>query len=230
MPRSSGLFITLEGGEGAGKSTQAPLLDRRLRDLGYETYLVHEPGTTALGAYLRTWLKGDQPTAPVAELLLFEAARAQLVQDVIRPAIERGAIVISDRFTDSTLAYQGYGRDLDVDMIRSLNRFATGGLAPDKTILLDLPVARGLERLTPLQAGLFDDDAAQTPPRRVDDEGSRRFEKLSPRFHEAVRRGFHELASLEPDRWTVVDASQDVEAVSEVIWNAVCPLLPSRPS
>ncbi len=139
-------FIVFEGGDGSGKSTQARSLNRRLRRRGLPVLLTREPGGTPAGESIRRWLKGRLILQPLSELLLFEAARTQLVASVIRPGLDGGSTVISDRHTASTMAYQGYGRGLDLGLIRQLNQIATGGLVPDLTVLLDLPAQIGLSR------------------------------------------------------------------------------------
>ena len=199
------MFITFEGGDGSGKSTHAAILERRLRDSSVNVLLVREPGSTALGQYLREWLKRESATVPIAELLLFEAARAQLVSEIVRPAIAAGQVVIADRFSDSSLAYQGYGRGLDLELIRTLNVAATGGLTPDLTVLLHAPATEALARATRGRA----------------DAGQRKFEDLPGQFHQRVVAGYLELASQEPRRWVVVDSSRDVSAVAGDVWAAV---------
>ena len=139
-------FIVFEGGDGSGKSTQAHVLSRRLRRSNIKVLRTHEPGGTSLGQALRRLLKSGEPMLPISELMLFEAARAQLVDKVIRPFLDDGGVVIADRFTSSTTTYQGYGRGLDHELIERLNREATGGLKPDLTVLLDLPVETALAR------------------------------------------------------------------------------------
>ncbi|HWP63226.1 MAG TPA: dTMP kinase [Candidatus Binatia bacterium] len=200
MGRSSpqrGWFVTFEGPDGAGKTLQA----RRLHDLAVEAglpvVLTREPGGTALGEAVRDLLlaRGSATADPRTDVLLFNAARAQLVAEVVAPALARGALVVSARFADSTLAYQGYGAGLPLDELRAVAAFATGGLVPDLTILLDLPVADGLRR----KAGSAD---------------ANRFEaELDVAFHERVRAGFLALAAAEPTRFVVVDARADPEAV-----------------
>ena len=142
----SGVFIAFEGGEGAGKSTQASILHDALRREGYCTTLLREPGSTSLGDYLREYLIGERPVSALAELLLFEASRAQLMTERIEPLLNNGAVVIADRFAGSTIAYQGYGRGVDLERIGWLNDLATGGLYPDLTILLDIDPPEGLKR------------------------------------------------------------------------------------
>lgn len=203
---SRGLLVTLEGGEGAGKSTQIARLAERARARGVEVLTCREPGGTPLGERLREALFGldGAPTA-LAELLTFSAARAELVATVMRPALERGALVLCDRFTDSTLAYQGYGRGLDVATIAAVNAAATGGLAPDLTLLLDLDPAAGRARGA--------------------EGGTDYLEREALAFHERVRAGFRELAAREPGRWRVIDATMGLDAVTDAAWSAVEALL-----
>jgi dTMP kinase len=213
----------LEGPDGAGKSTQAALLVERLRRLRREVIPVREPGGTDLGDSIRPLLVRREwaPIAPTTEALLFSACRAQLVVEIIRPALDRGATVVADRFSDSTIAYQGSGRGVDVDELRFLIRLATGGLQPDLTLLLDLPAEMGLERRgadgrQPHQSLLFD-ESVQMPL------GWNRFEDEELAFHVRVREAYLRLAALEPSRWRVIDATQPTDAVSEAIWDAVLP-------
>jgi dTMP kinase len=200
------VFITLEGSDGAGKTTQATLLVERLREDERQVVAVREPGGTELGDAVRGLLlnrQGDE-IDPRSEALLFAACRAQLVRRVIRPALERGAIVVADRFADSTLAYQGCGRGLPQSDLESLIRFATGGLAPDLTILVDVPADVGIAR-------------------RMGDkpENWTRFETEDRAFHERVRQSFRDLAAREPSRWVVVNGVQETEAVASEVWDAV---------
>ena len=192
-----GLFITFEGGEGGGKSTQLHLLEHRLEAAGRRVRVLREPGGTAVGESVRAILLDPEHTGldSTAELLLYEASRAQLVAEVIEPALAAGEVVLCDRFFDSTTAYQGYGRDLPLDRIRELNLIATGGLVPDRTIVLDIEPELGLERATT--------------------QGADRLEGESHAFHERVREGFLALAEVEPDRVRVVDASGSPEEVAE---------------
>ena len=203
----SGLFLALEGGEGAGKSTQARLLAIWLRDQGYDVVTTHEPGATKMGNRLRALLLDTAHTglSPKAETLMYAADRAEHVQSVIIPALERGAIVVTDRYVDSTLAYQGAGRQLPVTEIADLNRWATGGLTPDLTILLDLPPLTGLGRR------LSSADRLESEP--VD-------------FHQRVRNGFLALAKAEPDRYLILDAGRPEGDVSRDIQQRVRELLP----
>lgn len=195
-----GFFITLEGGEGAGKSTVARALAARLKEEGYEVCLTQEPGGTELGRAIEGLLEGTQAPAPLAELLLFAADRAQHVVEVIAPALAAGRVVVCDRFADSTLAYQGYGRGLDLDLVRRLNEAATGGLRPDLTLLLDLPPEVGLAR----------------EGEQLDVTGR---EPLA--FHERVREGFLALAKAEPELFVVIDGALALEEVAERAWAAV---------
>ena len=194
-----GLFVTLEGGEGVGKSTQLEALAERARSHGIETVTTREPGGTALGERLREALlsSADGGADERAELLVFNASRAQLVAELIRPALERGVLVICDRFTDSSVAYQQYGRGLAAEVVGGAIEIATAGLRPDLTILLDLEPAVGHAR------------TAQT-----DDY----LERAEAGFHERVRAGFASLAAGEPERWLVLDASLPVLEVTELAW------------
>lgn len=207
-----GRFITFEGGEGAGKSTQIGRLCERLESLGIEVVQVREPGGTALGEEMRRILadtKGDSPTDR-AEALLFLAARAQLVEKKLLPALERGAWVVSDRFSDSTIAYQGYGRGLDVETLARMNDFACSGLKPDITLFLDLPrdVAVSRMRAREIAAG----------------GGPDRIERAGDEFHARVSEGFRRMAAADPGRFAAIDASGDEEAVWEAIWKRLKPL------
>ena len=219
---SRGVFISFEGGEGVGKTTQVSLLEERIRTLGRDVIAVKEPGTTALGDYLGKWLKTRPDTGAWAELLLFEAARAELVRQVVRPALDAGAIVITDRFADSSTAYQGYGRRLGVGNVKRLNQLATGNLVPDVTVLLDMDVGQALARVEN-QADL---SMVLNPiPTRIDPEGERRFERESAAFHSRVAAGYKTLAAAEPERWLVVDASLPREQIAGAVWARVSPLL-----
>ncbi len=201
------LFVTFEGSEGCGKSTQARILWQKLSDSGIPAELTYEPGGTPLGERFRRILKkgtGESLT-PLSELLLFVVCRAELVDKVIMPGLKQGKVVICDRFADSTVAYQGYGRGLDMGVIDYMNQLATGGLKPDLTVLLDLPVVEGLGRKS--------------------DSMSDRFETEGIDFHERVRRGYLELAAREPGRWLVIDASLPKGEISGMIWERVADLL-----
>lgn len=209
-----GKFITFEGPEGSGKSTQTQLLVERVRRRDIDVVATREPGGTAIGEMLRDIVQHDasgDTIAPATETLLFEASRAQLVRVVIEPALAGGAVVISDRFTDSTTAYQGYGRDCDVDQIEVMNTFATAGLRPDLTVLLDVPVSDGFERL-----GKRDADGQH---------GRDRIEKENLEFHEAVRAGYLAIAGQDPGRIQIVDGRDSIDEVHLKIWAMVAALL-----
>ena len=195
------LFITFEGVEGCGKSTQSRLLYRKLQKLAIPALLIHEPGITALGkkiTHLLKWAK-DIDISPLSELLLFNASRAQLLEEVIRPALKEGKVVICDRYADSTTAYQGYGRGLELDIVAAANRIATRGLTPDLTILLDVPVEKGLIRKK--------------------DTATDRFHAEKLNFHRRVREGYLKLAAAEPERWLMIDGTQSKESVAGIIWD-----------
>ena len=215
------LFVSFEGGEGSGKSTQTRLLHDKLWDAGMRATLVHEPGTTPLGEYLRTYLKSSQPLTSEAELLLFEAARAELVNQRIEPSLADGFQVIADRFEASTVAYQGYGRRLDPEVIAYLNQFATGGRTPDLTFLLDLEPAEGLRRVGSPQLSLGLEVGVQAALPREDVEGQRRFEEEALGFHRRVRRGFLELAGADEERWVIIDATMPEEKIARQVWERV---------
>jgi dTMP kinase len=209
-----GFFLTLEGVEGSGKSTQQALLARRLRGAGLVVLEVREPGGTPLGESLRPLLLHAQgaPPAPPAELFLYLAGRAQLAAEVIGPALAGGQVVLCDRFADSTAAYQGHGRGMDLELIARLNRLATAGVWPDLTVLLDLDPAAGLARL----AGRAGAGGGAAGPGGLD-----RFEREALAFHRRVRDGYLALARAEPDRFLVVDAAQDPAAIAASLWPQV---------
>ena len=191
------LFVTFEGIEGSGKSTHLRHLGARLRDGGHAVVETREPGDTAAGAAIRRLLLGTGNAAltPVTELFLYCADRSQHVQDVVRPALDASRIVLCDRFSDSTIAYQGYGRGLDLDAVRSLDALARGGVWPALTFLFDCPVDEGLARARG-RSGSAD-----------------RFEREAPAFHERIRAGFLALAAAEPGRFRVLDARAPIERV-----------------
>jgi len=198
-------FIVFEGGDGSGKSTQARSLSQRLVRRGIPVLLTREPGGTPAGESIRRWLKGQRNFQPMSELLLFEAARAQLVGSVIRPGLDGGTTVICDRYTASTVAYQGYGRGLDLSRILQLNEMATGGLVPDLIVLLDLPPQVGLSRR----------GAAGTDP----------FESAPEEFQQKVRKGYLSQAAQDPERWLVLDGIRPQRELSREIWAKIQPLL-----
>ena len=201
------LFITFEGGEGSGKSVQARALYRKLSRLTIPVVLTHEPGVTSLGKKIARWLKWgrDMGISPMAELLLFNVSRAQLATEVIKPDLESGKVVICDRYADSTTAYQSYGRELDLAMVKAVNDAVIQGLKPDLTVLLDIPVESGL---------------ARKRGKRQD-----RFEQEDIAFHQRVRQGYLKLAANEPQRWLVIDASQPKAKIERIIWQKVSDLL-----
>lgn len=209
-------FITFEGSEGCGKTTQARLLHRVLASRGVDTLLTREPGGCEVADAIRSILldAAHSELVPTTELLLYAAARAQHVSQVIRPALSRGMVVICDRFTDATIAYQGFGRGLDRGLIRRLNDIAAPALRPDVTVLLDLPVDVGLARA-------FQRMDASTAPREE------RFELETKEFHERVREGYRWLARKEPDRFIVVDAQMSVELVHQAIRERLEASIPS---
>jgi dTMP kinase len=205
-----GLFVTFEGGEGSGKSTQIPRLAARVRERGLDPLVTREPGGTPVAEGIRSLLL-DPALAPgaLAEALLMEAARAELVATAIRPALEAGRVVLCDRYADSTLAYQGAGRGLDLKMLREWNRIATGGLVPALTLLFDLDPEVGLSRR---------EDAAGVP---------NRLDRESLAFHARVRAQFLELARVEPGRFIVIDASRAPERIEAEAWAALSTSLAS---
>lgn len=198
------MFITLEGPEGSGKSTQIKRLAIRLEAMGYPVVTTREPGGTPIGDQIRHVLMRmeNKELQPRTEILLFLAARAQLVEQVIKPALLDGKIILCDRYGDSTLAYQGYGHGLDLDQLRKMLDFATDHLKPDLTILLDLDVKTGLMR------------------KKAEDEWNR-LDAYEVLFHERVREGYLKLAREEPERWQIVDASQGIDAVQEDLFQII---------
>lgn len=207
----SGLFISFEGSEGCGKSTQIEALAARLRSDGLDVLQAREPGGTPLGEALRQLLQHDDAGNGMlveAELLLFAAARAQIVRERLLPALEAGKVVLCDRFVDSTTVYQGVARGLNRTNVAAVNQVATGGLQPDLTILIDLPADIGLQRARLRANGQLD-----------------RMEQEDAEFFEAVRQGYLELAKAEPNRFLVLDGSQSIETLQAEIWNAVQPRL-----
>ncbi len=199
-----GIFISLEGIEGTGKTTQARLLSERLVEKGYEVMLTQEPGGTVIGNRIREILLhvDHREMSYMTELLLYNAARAQHLSEKILPALNQGKVVITDRFTDSTIAYQGYGRGIDIELLKSIDLIATGGIRPDLTILFDLDVETGLQRNKGIN--------------KVD-----RLELEEIEFHKKVREGYLKIAEAEPDRIKTVDASLPLKDVSEKVWEIV---------
>ncbi len=205
MPPGKGMFVVFEGGEGAGKSTQIALAAEQARAAGREIVTCREPGGTPFGEAIREALLHGQATSPRAELLAFNAARAELIEAVIAPALARDALVLCDRFSASTVAYQQYGRGLEPGLVASAIVAATGGLEPELTVLLDVPVATGLSR-----AG----------------KASDRFEAEALPFHERVREGFLAQAAAAPERWLVLDATRRPDELAAQIWRRIQALLP----
>ena len=195
------MFVTFEGSEGSGKSTQIGQLTSHLRALGFSVLTTREPGGTNIGEQVRVCLHdvANRDMTPEAEVLLYSASRAQLVEEVIRPALEEGSIVLSDRYADSTLAYQGYGRGQDISALSNITRFATGGLKPDLTLFLDINVSAGLERRT---AG---------------GQEMNRMDLQTIAFYERVRQGYLEMVAEEPERWVIIDANRPVDEVQAEI-------------
>lgn len=207
-----GLFISLEGPEGAGKTTQQQRLAARLRVAGYDVFVTREPGGTAIGEQIRRILldAGHTHMAPQTEMLLFAASRAQFVTEMVRPALDMGKVVLSDRYVHASLAYQGFARGLGVDLVRAVNDVATGGLYPDLTILLDVPPDLGLRR------------ALEGREAEAD-----RMERETLEFHERVREGFLRLAAEDP-RIRLVTGTDDPDEIEERIWREVERLLKAR--
>ena len=203
-----GRFITFEGGEGCGKSTQVKRLKEALEKDGVEVVLTREPGGTWLSEEIRRLIKDQATDAPCdrSELLLFLAARAQLVRNVIRPALEEGTWVVSDRFSDSTMAYQGYGRGLPLGLLREMNAFACEDLKPDLTLFLDVTPETSAARRAQREA------ATHTEADRI--------ERAGDGFHARLRTGFAELAKAEPDRIVTIDANGPADEVWEAVWKS----------
>jgi dTMP kinase len=208
----SGFFITLEGPDGCGKSTQIAPLAEYLRAKGRTVFTTREPGGTAISDQVRQIIMAMKNASmhPRTEVLLFLSARAQLVEEVIRPRLAAGEIVISDRYADSTLAYQGYGHDFDRKLLRRLLEFATGGLQPDLTLLLDIDAEEGLRR------------------RQTGGGEWNRMDDYQLEFHRRVQAGYHDLAAQEPNRWNIIDAAQKPEMVQLALRSAVDAILKTR--
>lgn len=212
---NKGLFITFEGTEGCGKSTQVELLARRLRALGHRVRTLREPGGTPIGEEIRHTLKHSKNNAAMtaeAELLLMNASRAQLVREIIRPALAAGEIIVCDRFYDSTTAYQGHGRQLDLEKVKTVIDFAVGETRPDLTLFLHVPAEVSAERLR----------SRQTSLKFVRD----RIEEADQKFFERVAHGFGIIAAAEPQRVRFINGVQPLDVVCEKIWEIVQPALP----
>jgi dTMP kinase len=206
------MFITLEGPEGSGKSSHMAPLAEALRQAGFDVVVTREPGGTPIGDEIRDTLLNLKNTAmhPTTEILLFQASRSQHVYELILPAIQEGKVVLCDRFADSTMAYQGYGHQTDLKELAQIIHFATGGLQPDLTLLLDVDIEIGLKR------------------RSSDQESWNRLDAKEKAFHQRVRSGYLEMAHVQPDRWVVVDASQPLEQVQQTLVQLVLDRLANR--
>jgi len=206
------MFITLEGPEGSGKTSQIPALKAFICTRGYDVLVTREPGGTSVGDQIREVLMNlkNVSIVPRTEILLFQAARAQHVEEVIRPALAEGKVVICDRFGDSTLAYQGYGHQTNLDQLRYLVDYATGGLTPDLTLLLDIPISDGMRR-------------------KVENDSEwNRLDAYAEAFHRRVRQGYLELVEREPERWQVIDATQSLAEVQAAMQQAIRDRLPEK--
>ena len=198
-------FIVFEGIDGSGKSTQIQLLNQRLISNGHDPLVTQEPDGTSLGEAAGRWLRGYPNLSPLTELFLFEAARAEHVEKVIHPALNAGRIVLCDRFTPSTIAYQAYGRGLDVKMVEKINRLAAGGLKPTLTIFLDVPIEAARSRIRPDTLDVL--------------EGQRQ------EFHRRVRQGYLEMAANNPETWLTLNGVLPEDTIAEQIWSRTLPLL-----
>lgn len=209
-----GIFITFEGVEGSGKSTQIKLLAGRLERPGLQVVATREPGGTSAGSAIRKIVLDPKTgaLAPMTELMLFSAARSQLVGEVIRPALDDGALVLCDRFADSTTAYQGYARGMSLETIERVNRYSCGDIWPDRTLIFDINPSAGLARTV----------------ERMKTEGysEARFENAGVQFHEKVRDGFLKIAEAEPERVKVINADDTIDSIHEAVFNAVRDVLP----
>ncbi len=207
------MFITLEGPDGSGKSMQIGGLAEFIRSQGYEVITTREPGGTAIGDQIREVIMrmDNKAMHPRTEILLFCAARAQIVSEVIKPNLEKGVVVLSDRYADSTLAYQGYGHRIDLDILRRILAFVTDGLTPDLTLLLDVDVEKGLSR------------------RHSSGGEWNRLDDYELAFHQRVRNGYLELAAADPKRWKVIDAGNSPQQVQLALQEAVRTILKPKP-
>lgn len=208
------MFLTLEGPEGSGKTSHLAPLAAWLTEQGYRVTTSREPGGTSIGEQIRAVLHSlqNREMHPRTETLLYQAARAQLVEQIIRPALAEGRIVLCDRYADSTLAYQGYGHQQDIGQVRALIQYATGGLTPDLTFLLDVDVEEGLRR------------------KRQSAAEWNRLDAFALAFHQRVRAGYLELARLEPQRWVVIDASRPWNEVQQTLQETLRQRLPPPPT
>lgn len=202
------MFITLEGPEGSGKTSHIPYLVQYLREKGHTVFPTREPGGTSIGEQIREVIHDlkNVEMHPHTETLLYQAARAQIVEQVIKPRLADGEIVISDRYYDSTIAYQGYGHQQDLEQVRALVKYATGGLVPDLTVLLDVDIEEGLKR------------------KKKDNEWNR-LDAYTVEFHQRVRKGYHQMVEAEPHRWRVVDAGQPWQSVQDVLRKTIMEII-----
>jgi len=227
-----GLFITFEGTEGGGKSTQIRILAERLRQGGRAVRTLREPGGTPIGEEIRHTLKHSEVNhgmTPEAELLLMNASRAQLVREIIRPALTADEIVLCDRFYDSTTAYQGYGRQLELTPVSAIIDFAIGETRPHLTLLLDVPLEVSEDRRLSRQAKLLEIPSASDHVKLAFNEPLRdRMEEADRAFFERVQKGYRAIAAADPKRVRLIDATQSIESVSARIWEEVQPLLPKH--
>lgn len=221
-PTRRGTFISFEGTEGSGKSTQMRLLVEHLRVAGYDVVENQEPGCTSIGKQIRHVLldPANAEIAPMTELLLMFASRAQAADEVILPALNRGAVVVSDRFTDSTLAYQGCARNLGFETVWAAHRLAVGSLLPDLTLCIDIDVTVGLARAHARNRRKLTQMPGSANETRIDQQ--------SLAFHQRVSAGYHKIAAREPGRFRLIDGSGDIPAVAQHVWQHVSPLLAAR--
>jgi dTMP kinase len=205
------LFITLEGPEGSGKTSHIPYLVEYLRENGYVVFPTREPGGTSIGEQIRDVIHDMKNVEmhPRTETLLYQAARAQIVEQVIKPRLADGEVVISDRYYDSTIAYQGYGHQQDLEQVRALVKYATGGLVPDLTVLLDVDIEEGLKR------------------KKRDNEWNR-LDAYTVEFHQRVKKGYLQMVEMEPNRWVVVNAGQRWESVQEELKKVILDTLMAK--
>ena len=217
-------FIVFEGIDGSGKTTQIDILRRKLVANGYNPLVTREPGGTPLGNEAGLWLRALHKLSPITELLLFNAVRAEHVTKVIQPALNEGRIVLCDRFTSSTIAYQAYGRELDVKTVERINRLATGGLQPSLTVLLDLPVKAAQSRNDVVEIW-NQSQFTLWAGAREDADPMDEFEKQDREFHQRVRRGYKDMAARNAETWVTVDGTLSKETVAEKIWARLQPLL-----
>ncbi len=219
-------FISFEGGDGAGKTTQAQRLVNRLNARGVETLFVHEPGGTNLGEIVRDIVKRGLPSEPTltdaAELLLFAAARAELVGKVLAPILASNSrtVIVADRYVDSTTAYQGGGRGIDMALVDAVNALATGGVMPHLTFLLDIPPTEALTRLGGIQLGFQLDEPSESlpPERHMRHMEGTKFEEQPIEFHKRIHDAYKRMAAAEPERWRTISASAPEDDIADAVW------------